>query len=380
MAELGLVLTGGGARGAYQVGVLKALADLLPSGPLPFRVLTGTSAGAINTLCLASDADDFGGAVAHLERAWLSLTPEQVYRTDFPSLSTLALRWFGALAGGGGSHEAGVNHLLDAAPLRDFLLRQINVDRMPRHFRSGVLKAVGLTATHYLTNTAITFFEGAEGLKPWVRAYREGRREMLTVDHVMASSAIPVFFPPVRLDGAFYGDGCVRLTVPLSPAIHLGAERLVAVSVRHIPSDAETARVTPHDGSHEESLSVAQVSGVLLDAVFLDAIEADVERLTRINATLELIPGGRSENLKRLPALLLKPSESLGQLAVDQHRRFPAMLRYMLGGIGAGDGRGKEIFSYLAFEREYIARLIDLGLRDTLARKDEVLDFVRGGA
>jgi NTE family protein len=373
-ADVGLVLTGGGARGAYQVGVLKGLAQILPGAPFPFRILTGTSAGAINAFSLSCRADSFPRAAQHLEEAWLALTPQRVYRTDFPSLTSIALRWFGALAGGGAGKGATVNHLLDTAPLREFLLEQIPVDKLHANFRSGALKAVALSATNYLTGTAITFFEGAEEIAPWARTTRLGRRQMLTVDHVMASSAIPLFFPPVQLDGAFYGDGCVRLTAPLSPAIHLGAEKIVAISVRYPRTGQETT--SKNEEARQTPLSLAEISGVLMNAVFLDAVEADAERLQRVNKTLELIPASKlPQGLRPIPVLLLRPSRDLGELAFDQHGRFPGMLRYLLSGLGAGEESGHDLLSYLAFERAYVGTLINLGYADTLARKDELLAF-----
>jgi NTE family protein len=375
MAILGLVLTGGGARAAYQVGVLKALAEMLPEQPHPFQVIAGSSAGAINCARLAVGADDFPGAVRSLEETWQSLTLDTIYRTDAPSLLSIALRWLGALAGGGHTTDGtAITHLLDTEPLRRLLDRDLPFDGLANHFQSGVLRGLALSATNYLTGTAITFFDGAPDIAPWVRSTRLGRRVRLTVDHVMASAAIPLFFPPVPIDGVFHGDGSVRLAAPLSPAIHLGAERILAIGVRYFRSQEETAELNRQ--KPQEPPTFAEISGVLLNAVFLDALEGDMERLQRINRTLALIPVEHlhrvPHELRPIPALLLRPSQDLGLLASGQYDRFPAFLRYLLSGLGATDSRGADLLSYLAFERDYIQTLIELGERDTLARADEI--------
>jgi NTE family protein len=262
--------------------------------------------------------------------------------------------------------------------LRSLLKQEIDFDRLPAQLRSGCLRAVALSATNYQTGTAITFFESSVPIEPWARSTRLGRPEMLTADHVMASAAMPLFFPPVQLGGAFYGDGCVRLTAPLSPAIHLGADKLFAISVRHVRTGAQTA--DENKQAHPPDLTLAEISGVLMNAVFLDAVEADLERLERINRTLSLIPSQRLRDvphaLRTLPALVLRPSVDLATLASQQHGRLPAGLRYLLSGLGVGVDRGMDLLSYLAFERAYIAKLIELGEADTLSRSAEIRAFM----
>jgi NTE family protein len=239
---------------------------------------------------------------------------------------------------------------------------------------------VAVTATNYHTGSGVTFFEGAADIEPWTRSTRIGIRARITVEHVMASAAIPVFFPPVALDGSFYGDGCVRMNYPMSPAIHLGAERIVAVSVRHLRAPSETAeREVRSKTSH---LPLSEIAGVLLNSVFLDSLDSDVERLERMNKTLALVPRdklSRSDlDVRPIPALLLRPSRDLGRLAADEYERFPAMLRYLLKGIGASGQAGEDLLSYLAFEPIYIQRVMDLGFADTIARRDEVEEFFFG--
>ena len=376
-SPMGLVLTGGGARAAYQVGAIKALAQILSEVDRPFPVITGSSAGAINGAVLASGADDFAAASRRLEELWLALAPESVYRTDVPSLAGLGIRWMG-MAGGGGSRLA--NHLLDTAPLRALLEREVPVERVPGHVQSGALTAFALTATNYLTGTAVSFFDGAPQLDSWVRSTRLGRRTPLRIDHVMASSAIPIFFPPVELEGVVFGDGCVRLTTPLSPAIHLGADRVIAISLRYQRSGEETAELNTL--TSPGTLTLAEIAGVLLNSVFLDSVESDIERLERINRTLSLIPPARltatPAALRRIPALLLCPSQDLGELATGLSPKFPGFLRYLLRGLGAKGARGSDLLSYLAFQRGYVEKLVDLGYRDTLGRTDEIESFARG--
>jgi NTE family protein len=373
VGDVGLVLTGGGARAAYQVGAVQALADLLP-GPVPFRILSGVSAGAVNAVFLAGQSDEFAAAAERLKETWLALTPDRVYRTDARRLTVIGARWMRDLSSGGLFGRNRINFLLDASPLRDLLAEVLPVSRIPKHIESGRLRGVAVTATSYATNMAVTFFDGPPDVEPWLRSTRLGLRDTLKLDHVMASAAIPIFFPPVRIRGAFYGDGCVRMTAPLSPAIHMGAERLVAISVRAgQPEDQGPRR------QRRETLAPSEIAGVLMNAVFLDSVEADVERLESINRTLALIPpeGRRAAlPLRPVPVLLLKPSQDLGMLAQDQHKRFPRMLRYLLRGIGANANNGSDLLSYLAFEPVYVSRLFELGYQDTLARRKEIEAFL----
>jgi NTE family protein len=378
--HLGLVLTGGGARSAFQVGAMRAIATMLGSGPLPFDVVTGISAGALNTVALASGADDFAATAEALARTWLSLTQERVYRTGALGLARIGTRWIIDLSAGGLIRRSGINYLLDPSPLRELLEREIPLGRMRRHLRAGRLRGVAVSATNYHTAAGVTFYEGDAGIQPWTRASRVGVRSRLTLEHVMASAAIPVFFPPVRLGEAFYGDGCVRMNYPMSPAVHLGADRILAVSVRHLRQPGDTL----HDerGGRAGRMPVSEIAGVLLNSVFLDSLDSDYERLQRVNRTVALVPRDRLNrsdlDIRRIPALVLRPSQDLGRLAADEYHRFPAMLRYLLRGIGAGGGTGEDLLSYLAFEPVYIRRVMELGFADAMARRDELEAFLAG--
>jgi NTE family protein len=376
VGSVGLVLTGGGARAAYQVGAVKALAEIAPPGPSPFDVITGVSAGAVNGVSMAAGAEDFRGAASRLAAMWLDLTPDKVFRTDASRLLAIGGRWLRGLGGGGLLGAREMNFLLDTAPLRDYLRRHLPVPRMRRHIRTGVLRGVAISATNYHNGHAVTFFDGRSEVQPWVRSTRIGVREHLGLEHVMASAAIPIIFPPVKIRGVYFGDGCVRLLSPLSPAIHLGAGRLVAVGVRHV----EAAVATRPD---EGPLPISAIAGLLLNAVFLDSLEGDVERLERVNRTLSFLAAADEprvpEQLRQIPILVLRPSRDLGGLAHDQYGRFPRFLRYLLKGVGAKGEGGSDLLSYLAFEPVYVGRCLELGYQDTLRRRAEVEAFLAAG-
>ncbi len=347
---------------------------------MPFDVIAGISAGAINGIVAATGAEDFAAVTERLRQTWASLTPDRVFKTGALRLASIGSRWVRDLSAGGLLGKSNINFLLDSAPLRELIARAIPIGRMRRHLRAGRLRGVAVSATNYHTGSGVTFFEGAADIQPWTRSTRIGVRARITLEHVMASAAIPVFFPPVALDGSFYGDGVVRMNYPMSPAIHLGAERIVAVSVRHLrpPSEVADRQVR----AKTDQLPLSEIAGVLLNAVFLDSLDSDLERLERVNRTLALIPRERLSSsdceVRPIPALVLRPSEDLGRLAADEYHRFPRMLRYLLKGIGAAGHAGEDLLSYLAFEPVYVQRVMELGYADTLARRDEIAAFFFG--
>jgi NTE family protein len=257
------------------------------------------------------------------------------------------------------------------------LTREFAIEKLRDHFRSGLLRGVAISATNYQTGTTITFFDGVPAIKPWVRPGRIAVREFLRIDHIMASSAIPIFFPPIRIDGRFFGDGGIRMTTPTSPAIHIGAEKIIAIGVRYGRSKDET--VDMNVAEKAETVAVSEIAGVLLNAVFLDALDNDVDLLERINRTLAAIPDEERHKhpdlLRRIPCLALRPTQDLGCLASDQYEKFPAMLRHLLRGIGAKGESGWDLLSYLAFLPGYVGKLIELGYEDTMSRRDEILAF-----
>ena len=378
MTTLGLVLTGGGARAAYQVGALRALAEIADFGRTPFRVLAGVSAGAINAAYLATQADDFRAATRNLWSLWHDLDSSRVYRTDVARLTTIGTRWLRDLSLGGVLGAGTINFLLDTSPLHTYLGERLAMERVGEHLASGRLRGLAVTATNYLTGTAVSFFDGAPDIRPWTRSSRIGVRAQIRREHVLASAAIPLFFPPVRVDGVPYGDGCVRMSAPTSPAIHLGADKLIAIGIRYARTGEQT--VLLNEQLRAERVSLAEIAGVLLNAVFLDSLEADLELLARINQAMALVPTTdrerMPEQLRPLAALALRPSQDLGRLAGDQYASFPRTLRYLLRGIGATGASGWDLISYLAFEPGYVDRLLELGYRDTLAREAEVAAFL----
>lgn len=379
--NLGLVLTGGGARAAYQVGVIQAIADFCPGKKSPFNVITGVSTGAINGSYIMSRADDFKRAAQGLWDLWLNLHSDKVYRADSLSMANLGSKWIGMVgAGGFFNKQKKINHLLDTAPLRNLLHQELKLERLPELFNTGILRGVCLSATNYLTGTSICFYDGVEEINPWVRSTRLGIKTMLTVEHVLASCAIPIFFPPVKIKGTFYGDGCIKLISPLSPAIHLGSDRIIAVGIRHPKTHQEI--IGSNIDINKKEITVAEISGTLLNSVFLDSLETDIERLERINNTISLMPhehrSKMASKLKEIPILALRPSQDLGELAIGTLHEFPAIIRFLLRGLGAKENKGWDLLSYLAFERAYTNQLIELGYFDTLAKKDSILNFIYG--
>jgi NTE family protein len=361
------------------VGAIRALAEIMGRGPLPFDIVAGISAGAINGIALATGAEDFGRSAERLTSTWASLTPDRIYQTGALRLASIGSHWIRDLSFGGLLGKSGINYLLDPSPLRRLVASGIPIGRMRRHLRAGRLRGIAVSATNYHTGSGVTFFEGAGEIKPWTRSTRVGVRARIALDHIMASAAIPVFFPPVPIGGSFFGDGCVRMHYPMSPAIHLGADRIVAVSQRWLPPPSETADREAR--AKTAAMPMSEIAGVLLNAVFLDSLDSDLERLDRVNRTLALVPRERLRNgdldVRVIPALVLRPTQDLGALAEDQYRRFPAALRYLLKGIGATGAAGEDLLSYLAFEPVYVNRLMDLGYGDTLARRDEIAEFLQ---
>lgn len=374
--KTGLVLPGGGARGAFQVGVLKAIAELLPPQACnPFPVLSGTSAGAINSVVLASRARRFCLAVEALERVWANFRCEQVYRTDPWTMLKSSLHWLTAIVSAG--WVAGTpRSLLDNAPLRALLSRKVRFPRIQASIDEGHLHAVAITAAGYSTARSTTFFQAHPSVRAWSRTRRAGVRQALHLDHLMASIAVPMIFPPVMIGAEYFGDGAMRQATPLSPAIHLGADRILVIGVRN-----EMADTVLDPAESRDFPSFAQIAGYMLDTLFLDGLYADLERMTGINQLIDSVPPGERGALTRMrpiDTMLVVPSRDLREIAHRHRRAMPVPVRMLLRGIRGESTNESRLLSFLLFEEEYTRELIALGYADAMRIKDELRDFVSG--
>lgn len=363
-----LVLSGGGARGAYQVGVLRGLVDLgvLPCG---FDILVGSSAGSMNVGMLAAHASDFADGVGRLERVWSRLETRQVFHTDVRSLGSTGARWAWDLTFGGAFGHVAPKALLDTSPLRRLLERRIPVRQIDANIRRGTLDALAIAATDLHTAEGVIFLHADRDIPLWQRRRCRVERAQIRVDHLMASSAIPIFFPPVEIDGRYFGDGCIRNTTPLSPAINLGADRIVAIGV------SGTRRPAERPARPEHPPSIAEIAGVLLDAVMLDAIEVDIEHSERVNANVIACraPDGDG-GFRSIDVLWLQPSTGIAAIAAEMEDHLPAVVRYLMRGLGT-DAAITELASYLLFDAAFCSRLIELGRADVEAARGSIESF-----
>lgn len=370
----GLILMGGGARAAYQIGVLKAIAELHPRGdPSPFKIVCGTSAGAINAVSLATMADNYSYAVAQMLRVWGNFRVPQVFQSDIKSISQNALRWLVAVTIGGLGNRNPLS-LLNRKPLRELLLRRLDFSRIQQVIEEGYLHAISITASGYSSGQSVTFYQGTDEIVPWSRVRRFGSHSTITIDHLMASSAIPVLFEAVKLHREYFGDGSMRQMAPLSSALHLGADRILVIGNQR---EGEKHR---ERASSSEYPSFAQIAGHILDSIFLDSMEADLERLQRINKTIDVIPNRHlkksEEPLRRVDAFVLSPSMDISELAQDYLHELPRTVRYLLRGIGAYSKQGSGLASYLLFEKGYCRELIRLGYQDAKQEQDMLEKFL----
>ena len=359
--DLGLVLTGGGARAAYQVGVLKGIAGLVRRGSrCPFPIITGTSAGAVSAVALASDPAHFRHAVYAIERVWRDFRVDQVFRADGASMLRSGLHWaLAVLSGGWLVHPP--RSLFDNAPLWDLLRAKLNFDAIPRGLYKEHLDAIGICATSYAHADSMTFYASSSPIDPWKRAFHKGARVQLSLDHLMASLAIPFLFRPIFVHDQYYGDGAMRQTSPLSPAIHLGANRLLVIGVGDTGAPVLTAR----DPGTEPSFG--QMFGFMLDSLFMDQLHADLEHIKVYNER----PGAR-----RIETLVVTPSRDLSEIARRHRHELPMALRALLRTLGANNSAGMQLQSYLLFERGYTRELIALGQSDARARAAEIRQFL----
>ena len=369
----GLILSGGGARAAYQVGVLAAIAELLPPGaPNPFPVIVGTSAGAINAVTLASGAMDFTAAIKRLTAFWQGFRSHLVLRSDWPGVIHQASRvCLHSLLGLGARVPVA---LLDSSPLRELLQERLNLDGIDDAIRRQHLHAVAVTAFGYESGQAVTFYQGGGAIVPWLRHRRIGVPTELTVEHLLASSAIPLLFAPVKLDLEYFGDGAVRQSAPISPALHLGASRVLVVGVSGNPRGNEPTAQRSYTGQQP---TLAQIGGHMLNSTFIDSLESDIELLERLNQFSHLQPAdSAARGLAPVDVLVIAPSQPIDEIAARHRQELPAALRLFLRGPGATKTSGAGVLSYLLFEAGYCSELIELGRRDALAKREEITRFL----
>jgi NTE family protein len=385
-----LVLSGGGARAAYQVGVLRALARIRRAalGPKarlnnPFGVIVGTSAGAINAAALAVQADRFEAAVEVLAKVWSNFGAEQVYRADSLGVIRSGAQWLTMLSVGwliARWRRARPRSLLDNQPLAGLLEQMVPLNRLPMMFEQRQLHAFAVTASSYTSGEHVTFYDAREAIEPWQRSQRLAVQGRLTQAHLLASSAIPFVFPatPLHVAGhpGWFGDGSMRQTAPLSPAVHLGAQRLVIIGAGRMQEPA--GRV----GASTAYPNLAQIAGHAMASIFLDALAVDIERMKRINRTLALLPDSALADtpLRPLEALVISPSQRLDDIAARHLGALPLPVRTLLRGVGVNQSQGEQVqgsalASYLLFEAPFTRELMALGEADTDARRDEVLRF-----
>jgi NTE family protein len=370
---LAVVFTGGGARAAYQAGVMRAIGRRVPNLRIP--ILTGVSAGAINTAFLASHLGALGEASEELCEIWGSIEMDNIFRTNFGGLAKNALRWLTSLGLGGSRLSPKVTGMVDTTPLRELLSRGLGTETGPipgivENIAAGHLDAVAMLAVNYGTGQTVSWVQG-RNIEAWERPERVAYSTRLTVDHVMASAALPLLFPAVQLGDSWYGDGGIRLSAPLSPALHLGADRILAISPRYARSseEASTPTITKYPPP-------AQIAGNLFNAIFLDVLDQDVQRLESLNKVVARLPPEEREGMKPVDILLLRPSVDLGKLAAGFEAKLPRTFRFLSRGLGTREMESPDALSLLMFQPDYLKRLIEFGEEDTEARMDEILPLV----
>lgn len=371
---LGLVMSGGGARAAYQVGFLRSLARHHKDLRIP--IITGVSSGGLNAAFLANESGTFDEKMGRLVEIWANLTIDHVFRVDSLSVSRHVMSWgFRLMTGGAGGNAFTTRSLVDTEPNRRLLISILKPEHgkltgIDRNIKQGLLKGVGITASSYSTGQSITWVQG-ENIPAWHRAHRKSVFADITIDHIMASASLPMFFPSIYVNGAWYGDGGIRLTAPLSPAIHMGARRLLAISTRHIPplSDLKVNRIDDYP-------SPAKVMGAMYNAIFLDVFDNDALRLERVNTLINRLPEEKRDGLVPVKLLLMRPSEDLGNLASRYEPRLPKPFRFMTRGWGTQQNHSTDMLSLVMFQQDYLHRLIEMGEKDAETRLEVIARFL----
>ncbi len=370
-----LVLTGGGARGAFQAGAMKALVEIaIRLGyERPFDVISGVSAGGINAAYYAASCHDLRKGIQQLADFWCNINTTNVFRSDVPSLSRIGLRWASDLLLGGILKQVHNKSLLDTSPLHRLLRENLPFRNIQKNIKAGYIYALELTATNYSNSESISFVHTQDDQVHWQRQKRRSYHTPIHIDHVMASAAIPLFFPPVKIGSHYFGDGCLRNTAPLSPALRLGSHRLFIIGVRKEMETFDLETETPINAS------IARVLSVLLNAILLDATEVDLERLERINSILKHVPATQLQQsgMNIVEHIFIRPEEDIGALASTYVSRLPRSIRYLIDGLGTS-GEASEMISYLLFDPDYCRYLVDMGYRDTMRHEENVVQLLAG--
>ena len=372
--KIGLVLPGGGARGAYQAGVLKAFLEISQKrSQFPFKIISGTSSGAINAAFLASESHIFHHSVSHLVDLWSNFSSNKVYKTDPITMLKSSLHWFLTIISGG-ILISNPKSLLDNQPLRKLLEEHIRFSNIEENLNQSNFESLAITSASYKSRKSCTFFQSSSISDNWQRFLREGKTTTLNVDHLMASVALPLIFPAVQIDKEYYGDGAMRQATPLSPAIRLGAEKILIISTH------ETGERPTISDDHAQYPSFEKITGYMLDALFLDGLYSDIERLDRINQIIINAKNAEIKTnkklMKHIDYLVIAPSEDPNEIAQKHYHHLPLSIRLLLQGLGLLEDRKSELLSFLLFESIYTRELIDLGYRDGIKKKEEIIDFM----
>lgn len=369
-----LILGGGGARAAYQVGVLKAVSEILPKGAKnPFPIIVGTSAGAINSAALAIYGQSFSNAVRHLLRIWQNFHVHHVFRTDPLGILKSGFHWVISLFLGGLGKRNPVS-FLDRTPLHNLLHKYMPCEVIQQSLDDGILESLAITASAYGAGESVTFFHSSQDISPWRRWRRVGKADQITIEHLMASSSIPFIFSAVRLGNDYYGDGSIRQAAPASPAVHLGANKILVIGM------SQNKYADYNEQAEPDYPSFAQIGGHILNSIFSDSMDADIERLSRINRTIQLIPSHdlveHNVHLRPIQTLGVFPSKDIQEIASRHVGSLPVLIRFFLKGVGALDKKGSSLVSYLLFEKSFCQELIDLGYNDAMTMKSEIETFL----
>jgi NTE family protein len=371
----GLILPGGGARNAYQAGVLKALAEMLPADAAnPFPVISGTSSGALNAAILASNATQFSEGITRMIGIWENFHCGKIFQVDSWTALKSGLRWTSSFATAGLGRSA-PRALLDNTPQREFIESHIRLARIQHAIDTGALRALAVTSSSYSSGLSFNYYQGIDGLRPWQRTRRLGVAEEITIDHLMASSAIPLVFPAVWLDDEYHGDGSMRESAPLSPAIHLGADRLLIIGVRNPSPDPK-----PSADEKVPYPTIGQITGYMLDTLFMDRLDSDIERMNRVN---HVICETRCKNvehedtvLRPIEFLMISPSKDVREISERHTKDFPRSVRLLLRSLGALSHESRPLLSYLLFESPFCQELIELGYQDGLNARSEITELL----